>query len=322
MLSSSDYNNAVPQFTDGDYAGSIVSPVYIEAPDTESYERGVEPFETLPAQWWNWFGNQFTARFNKLNIYVKNIFNELTQLLSLVNITPDGTEETPTTEQLKTAFQTEYPKYLALLMYPVGSLYWTSVAPENGGNPNTLFGGTWVQIEDCFVWAKGANDTVNATGGSKTHKIVANELPTHTHSIGGTTGNEASHTHSMTHYHTRGTLRIQGSTGGNLITEANGETRGEKALRVACASSKNSIGNSGAHYWGYGTVSIDTDRTSSWTGLTSTCTNSSGTAITNTGAGSSHNHTLPANTGNNTTTASAMSIMPPYVIKYCWERTA
>ena len=202
----------------------------------------------------------------------------------------------------------------------MGHLIWTS---DSTFDPNTLYTGTtWVRIKDAFVYAAGDNDTINATGRAKTHTITANELPTHTHSIGGTTGSESSHTHNMTHYHNKGTLRIQGSTGGNIITEANGETRGSNALRVACASSKNSIGNSGAHYWGYGTVTIDTDRTSSWTGLTSSTVNSSGTAITNTGAGSSHSHTLPANTGNNTTQANAMSIMPPYIIKYCWERTA
>ena len=63
--------------------------------------------------------------------------------------------------------------------------------------------------------------------------------------------------------------------------------------------------------------------------------NTSGTAITNTGAESqnrthsitargtvsNHSHTLPANTGSNGS-GSAFSILPPYIVKYCWERTA
>lgn len=112
MLSPSDFNNAVPQFTNGNYASNPINPQYIAEPDAESYNRGTEPLQTLPAQWWNWFINKFTARFNKVNIYVKNIFNELAQVLSIFNITPDGTEQTPTTSQLKTVFETCYPQYV------------------------------------------------------------------------------------------------------------------------------------------------------------------------------------------------------------------
>lgn len=112
MLSPSDFNNAVPQFTNGDYASNPINPQYIAEPDAVDYNRGAEPLQTLPAQWWNWFLNKFTNRFNKVNIYVKNIFNELTQLLSLVSETPSGTEGSPTVEQLKTMFACCYPSYV------------------------------------------------------------------------------------------------------------------------------------------------------------------------------------------------------------------
>ena len=112
MLSPSDYNSAVPKFTNGNYASNPLNPLYIEEPASTDYNRGVEPLQTLPAQWWNWFINQFTARFNKLNVYVNNIFNELAQLLSIGNITPDGTEASPTITQVKDFFQTCYPEYV------------------------------------------------------------------------------------------------------------------------------------------------------------------------------------------------------------------
>lgn len=112
MLSPSDFNNAVPQFTNGDYASNPINPQYIAEPDAENYNRGTEPLQTLPAQWWNWFLNRFTNRFNKVNVYVKNIFNELAQLLSLVSVTPSGTEGTPTVGQMKDMFETKYPDYL------------------------------------------------------------------------------------------------------------------------------------------------------------------------------------------------------------------
>lgn len=112
MLSPSDFNNAVPQFTNGTYASNPLNPQYIAEPSSTDYNRGTEPLQTLPAQWWNWFINKFTGRFNKVNIYVKNLFNELAQLLSLVDMSPDGTEGTPTVGQLKCMFQCEYPAYV------------------------------------------------------------------------------------------------------------------------------------------------------------------------------------------------------------------
>lgn len=112
MFSPSDYNDAVPQFTNGNYANTPLNPLYVEEPDAANYNRGAEPLQTLPAQWWNWLCNKITAKLNKLNIYVKNIFDELAQLLSLVSVTPDATEETPTIGQLKDMFGTKYPQYL------------------------------------------------------------------------------------------------------------------------------------------------------------------------------------------------------------------
>lgn len=121
MLSPSDFNNAVPQFTNGNYASNPINPQYIAEPDATSYNRGAEPLQTLPAQWWNWFLNKFTGRFNKVNIYVKNIFNELAQVLSIFEITPDGTEQSPTTSQLKTVFECCYPEYVKTAACLVGT---------------------------------------------------------------------------------------------------------------------------------------------------------------------------------------------------------
>ena len=112
MLKPSDFNNAVPQFSNGNYASNPINPQYVEEPSSTDYNRGTEPLQTLPAQWWNWFMNKFTSRFNKVNIYVKNLFNELAQLLSLVNVTPDGTEGDVTDGQLKNAFKELYPDYI------------------------------------------------------------------------------------------------------------------------------------------------------------------------------------------------------------------
>ena len=141
MFSPSDYNDAVPQFSNGNYANEPLNPLYVEEPDDINYKRGAEPLQTLPVQWWNWLWNKTTAKLNNLNIYVKNIFNELAALLSLVNVTPDATEEEVTTEQLKDMFATKYPQYLndnfkfeSLLQ---GRTRGVIVAPTDTWNNNT-----------------------------------------------------------------------------------------------------------------------------------------------------------------------------------------
>lgn len=68
------------------------------------------------------------------------------------------------------------------LIYPVGSLYWSSKATS----PDTLFGGTWTRIKDKFLWAMGDTDTVKATGGAKTVSLTSDNLPAHKHNFSAT----------------------------------------------------------------------------------------------------------------------------------------
>ena len=85
------------------------------------------------------------------------------------------------------------------LIYPVGSIYMS----VNNTDPGTLFGGTWT------AWGAGrvpvgvdtndtAFDTVEETGGEKTHTLTTTEIPSHSHGYldywsvqGGTGSNKA-----------------------------------------------------------------------------------------------------------------------------------
>lgn len=62
-------------------------------------------------------------------------------------------------------------------IYPVGSVYisWSHV------NPGTLFGGTWVRIENAFLWGCDENGDIGTTGGEKTHVLTTAEMPSHSH---------------------------------------------------------------------------------------------------------------------------------------------
>lgn len=84
-----------------------------------------------------------------------------------------------------TNLDAETLNYAFQLMHPVGSIYMTTVET----NPSQIFGfGTWV------VWGAGkvpvGVDTtqtefnvVEKTGGEKTHTLIVDEMPSHSHTV-------------------------------------------------------------------------------------------------------------------------------------------
>jgi len=73
-------------------------------------------------------------------------------------------------------------------VYPVGAVY----ISVNSTNPSTLFGGTWVQIQDKFLLSAGDTYTNGSTGGSATHTHTTGDftlgkdhIPSHTHTVSG-----------------------------------------------------------------------------------------------------------------------------------------
>ena len=70
-------------------------------------------------------------------------------------------------------------KTIVDLIYPVGSIYLST----GNTSPATLFGGTWTQIEDCFLLAAGQTYSAGSTGGEAAHTLTVNELPEHQHSL-------------------------------------------------------------------------------------------------------------------------------------------
>lgn len=107
-------------------------------------------------------------------------------------------------------------------IYPVGSIYLS----YNHTNPANLFGGTWSRIQNAFLWASSASDTIGVTGGSKTHTLTVDEMPRHKHNVGAyksTDGNGATidaytalvsssnGSDTTNKYYTSGTLSVGGS---------------------------------------------------------------------------------------------------------------
>ena len=64
-----------------------------------------------------------------------------------------------------------------LAAWPVGSIYMSMVST----NPGTLFGGTWVRMENRFLLGAGSGYAAGATGGEAEHTLTGNEMPSHYH---------------------------------------------------------------------------------------------------------------------------------------------
>ena len=239
----------------------------------------------------NHFFGRVSYNLNKVNDWFNTLLANLSASLGTANgiATLDANGYIPKTQLPDNS--------LIDFFLPVGHIIWTS---DSTFDPNTKYTGTtWVQIKDKFIWAKGDSDTVDDTGGSKTHTIVANELPAHTHVLGGSTGNQSanpsfsgSHSHSHTVAYTTTGQPRDFHVNAKYISEGTGAQTSVSDFNMQSASTDYNIVMNEA------TVTI------------------SGTTT------GDHTHSLPANTGNNSTTGNAMDIMPPYIVKYCWERTA
>ena len=205
-------------------------------------------------------------------------------------------------------------------VYPVGSIYWTGKAPNNGGNPNVLFGGTWVQIKDTFVWAMGDNDTVNATGGAKTVTLEIPNLPSHNHSFTGSpvtsTANNRGHTHGLSGtLTTKNTINTYDTNNRDLTGWGEGYQFGNSQRYNSGGIVSFSRGNDTGTSSEYGKcihISIDANHRHQ--------VDLSGSTQ---GESQDHTHSITASgTVGYTGSGTAVDKMPPYICKYCWERTA
>ena len=70
-------------------------------------------------------------------------------------------------------------KILADIMYPVGSVYISTVSTS----PATLFGGSWTQITDRFLYAVPSSSAAKELGGENSHTLTVNEMPAHNHNV-------------------------------------------------------------------------------------------------------------------------------------------
>lgn len=198
----------------------------------------------------------------------------------------NGASSLVVTPGTNTSYWIKLKDYLAnpLAAYPVGAYYMSS----DSTSPAVLFGGTWTQIQNRFIFAAGSGYSVNSTGGSATKTLVKDNIPSHAHSCGA----------AGDHTHTRGSMNITGTF--NAVWERN-------ISQITTGAFSQVNGEPGqdneADKQGSGTKIWKFDASKSWTGATS--------------SNGSHSHSI-GSTGKGT----AFNVMPPYIVAYVWRRTA
>ena len=319
-------------------------------PGDAKYSAGFQQADVYPAEWVNWAWNKNSAGITALNAGVASMETEIISVLTEAGKTPDaeaGNQLLQSIQKLITDAETR----AKLAAHPIGSLYWSA----NSTDPGTLFGGTWQRIKDTFIWAAGDSDTVNATGGAKTVVLEVSNLPSHNHSVGAHKHGLNSHQHTINSGNTsssgttttagfRGVssttasqsasttgdggsfeFRIRrfgyGSGGQKIISDVSGLTLNEQnsyPSESATSGYKLAISSSSSDLkWDKITKSNHNHSYSHTHGVTA-----SGYLYGKTDAASGDTANSSAFDSGSTGSGTAVNKMPPYTVKYCWQRVS
>lgn len=183
--------------------------------------------------------------------------------------------------------------------FPVGSVYITKKAPNDGGDPNVLFPGTrWTRLKDAYLCAAVSSaDAANATPHGSNTRTSA-DLPKHSHTVRGTSDYSGS-------AYTNNTVNAYGSSSNRGFVYQIYYKGDESPVNTGNTVKLLAL-STGQIKW-YGTHYGSNDNTK-WFTLNVTYP--------------AHVHTsLPKYTNTNNGIAN-IDIQPSHLYRYIWERTA
>lgn len=204
----------------------------------------------------------------------------------------------------KTKLNNSYTKQDIIdMFYPVGTIYETV---DTTFNPNTAWGGTWIQIQDKFLLAAGNTYHVgDADGGAASISYTPEG------STGGTKLSDQQIAHGHTYTNPSVTTPTLTASSTNYITSASATSSYNVQL--------GSLPSGGDYrYLRVATSGANVGRSAPSITSGKTCTVSGGSVANLSGASSTrttHNHSF-------TGTAATLDTMPPYTIVNIWKRTA
>ena len=195
-------------------------------------------------------------------------------------------------------------------IYPVGSIYISAVSTS----PATLFGGTWVEFGKgrTLVGVDTSDtsfNTVEKTGGEKTHTLTAAESGQKNLGSITSSANNRGHTHSMqNHTHTT-----------NIGSHAHDVIWGSNSVSITPSGSGKSTLELTA--WKWSTNGTNTNSGGMGTTSCNIGNKTSGGPSNNTTGAESQNHTHTVTISGSDAT-SAHNNLQPYITVYMWKRTA
>jgi microcystin-dependent protein len=223
-------------------------------------------------------------------------------------------------------------------VYPIGAIYMSVLSTS----PATLFGGTWSAFAPGRVLV-GFNsgetefNTSEKTGGGKTHTLVANEMPVHTHVQDSHNHTQNSHNHTQdSHNHTQNSHNHTQNSH-NHTQDAHNHTQNQHrhltykawSFKVGTGTTNSATGvvgdgfSNSLNYTDYETptnnAATATNQAATAVNQAATATNQAATA-TNQAATATNNAVVATN--QNAGGGAAHNNLQPYITVYMWKRTA
>ncbi len=263
-----------------------------------------------------------TRAVSKINELVPGMTMDQDEVDGRINLLTPGIADTEIQNDVPGMIETAINNAsLALIemLAPVGTI----ITSADGTNPGERIPGTtWVpEAEGKFILGAGGGYANGATGGSTTVTLGVNNLPSHKHNVSiVSSGGHTSGTPSTNSTDSSGASTTDSGGNGNTGSGGVHDHKLMVSTTVTYASgSATRLGGTGASPDNGYHIEDSTSHTHSIPSHTHTTPNHSHSLNNHTHAVQNHTHTVSED---NIGSAAPVSIMPPYIARYKWRRTA